>query len=146
MSRFLSTLAANGVMISGMVYVPMPACERWGLNGLLEPLRSACANLVVDQLLTLIVLLEHRKEPHDVRILQTKEVLSNSKTQVGRTSKAGGVMSVHLCRIDHPSRQNRGQGCVGGHHKVVEPQYHYRPRARQREGFYQSPSTLPQGG
>jgi hypothetical protein len=42
-----------------------------GLNGLLEPLRSAYANLVVDQLLTLIVLLEHRKELYDVRILQT---------------------------------------------------------------------------
>jgi hypothetical protein len=45
-----------------------------GLNGLLEPLRrSLCSNLVVDQLLTLIVLLEHRNELHDVRILQIKE-------------------------------------------------------------------------
>ena len=114
-----------------------------GLNGLLGPLRSAFANLIVDQLLILVALLEHRKELHDVRILQTKEILIGSKIHVGRKSKAGEASGVRLGRIDRPSRQNRGQGCVGGLHKLVETRYHHRPRARQREGFYESLSTLP---
>jgi hypothetical protein len=69
-STILWTFGRSVVAISGVVYyVPMPGWNAgFSIVVSLEQ-KSAFADLIVDHLLVLIVLLEHREELHDVRIL-----------------------------------------------------------------------------
>ena len=60
----------SGDTVSGIVYVPMPDWNaEFSIVVSLEQ-KSALADLIVDHLLALVILLEHREELHDVRILQ----------------------------------------------------------------------------
>ncbi len=72
MSINLSRFDRSGDSISVTVYVPMPDWNAgFSIVVSLEQ-KSAFADLIVDHLLALIVLLEHREELHDVRILQAR--------------------------------------------------------------------------
>ena len=70
MSTNLCRFDRSGVKISGIVYVPMPDWNAWFSTVVSLEQKSDFADLIVDHLLALIILLEHREELHDVRILQ----------------------------------------------------------------------------
>jgi hypothetical protein len=81
----------------GIVYVPMPAGSqvRAAASNEGEP---HSANLIVDHLLTLIILLEHREELHNIGILR-----ANLVTEGNMRNRD---IHVRRCRIDHLSHRN----------------------------------------
>jgi hypothetical protein len=85
MSINLCRLDRSGVAISGIVYVPMPDWNA-GFSIVSLDQKSAFADLIVDHLLALIVLLEHREELHDVRILQARFSERNYEEESAHTS------------------------------------------------------------
>jgi hypothetical protein len=72
MSINMCSFDRSGPTTSGIVYVPMPDWDAEFLIVVSLEQKSAFADLIVDHLLALIVLLEHREELHDVRILQAR--------------------------------------------------------------------------
>jgi hypothetical protein len=72
MSINLCRFDRTGVSISGIVYVPMPGWNAGFTIVVSLEQKCAFADLIVDHLLFLIILLEHREELHDVRVLQAR--------------------------------------------------------------------------
>ena len=70
MSINMCSFDRSGPTTVGIVYVPMPDWDTGLLIVVSLEQKSDFADLIVDDLLFLIVLFEHREELHDVRILQ----------------------------------------------------------------------------